>query len=292
VIIANPNTILCAGIGGCTIPTNFRRMFVRGPYDELADSYVVARRFGSEEVRLIADAGINTQGGAPLLLTVPAPCPQAFRVTVYAHELLTARGSFATEQQLMAEGRDISVLKARVTWHLFAEMPRVIELDIGTGFDISVGPTDAVQVDILVPNTDALPSVLPAGRVLSNYNSSIEAVVMCDNGGGGPNFIGRWTQQAYVLTGTAAATRLVAIKPETRFVQILADSTGLPNPRFLIYYPFNPAGSVPYGTIDWNPAGFDTDRVEIPQGASHIEVSAAAANLNGSRITVVQELFR
>jgi len=270
-------------------------MLVRGGYDEFADRWVVAQRFGQEEFRT-PGFGINALDGAPFIQNIPAVCPQAFRVTVYAKEVLTARSDtvFATDQQILG-GRNVSVLKARVTWHMFAEIPRVIELDIGSGFDISVGPTDRVQVDVLVPDLSSVPATLPTvspGHVQANYNTAVECVIMCDPAGGAPNWIGRWTQSEFLLTGTASNTRLVEIKPSTRFVQIFSDSTGMPNPEFITLYDFNPAASPNLGLITWDPADTNTDRVEIPQGATHILLTAAAANVNGARVTVVQELFR
>ena len=283
------NSITCAGLG-CYVMNNFQRVTVRGDYDEFADSYASARRYGAEEMRLISGAGINQLDGTPMLSGLVAAMPQTFRVTVYAQEVLTALGSTAADAALAA-GRNISVLKARVTWHQFAQIPRSIELDIGTGFDIAVGPTDQVTVDLLVPLMSSVPAIVPAGHVRATYNTSVQCVIMCSNGSD-PNFIGRYTQSIFVQTGTASATRRVALKPEARRVQILSDSTGNPPPTFRVLYDFNPTASPIFGVVDWPASDFDTASVEIPQGASHLEFTSAPANTAGSRITVVQELFR
>lgn len=282
--------VTCIGFGNCAVQVPFNFQYFRGRYNEFADRYLVARYDGAQALVTQPSASPNLLSGQPLLKFVPSPYPQTYRVTVRAHEVMTPVGTFATDSEIGA-GRLVSVLKVRVTWHFVTGLPVTADFDIGTGLDLPVGPTDAVQVDVLVPDPASIPAELPAQPSDANYNTLVQAAVFC-----APcadlSWQGRFTQAVFIRTGTTAATRLVEIKPEARYVQFFSDSTGQNSPRFINLYDFNPAASADFGRAFWNAAEFSTDEVEIPQGATHIELTAAQANPTGSRIIVVQKMFR
>lgn len=287
-------TTTCVGYGNCLVQVPFNFQYFRGLYNEFADRYLVARYDGADALRLQPSRSPNLLSGYPLLKFAPSQFPQTYRVTVRAHEVMTQRVSdsavFASDSEISA-GRLVSVLKVRVTWHFLTGLPVHTDLDIGTGLDIPVGPTDTVEVDVLVPDPDSIPAVLPAEPSTANFNTLVQAAVFC-----APcadlSWSGRFTQAVFVQTGTPSALRRIEIKPEARKVQFFSDATGNQQPRFINLYDFNPAASADFGRATWPMADFSSPIYDIPQGATHIELTASPANPTGARIIAVQELFR
>jgi hypothetical protein len=286
--------ISAVGVGNCLVQVPFNFQYFRGRYNEFADRYLIARYDGADALRLQPTHAVNVLSGQPLLKFVPSLYPQPYRVTVRAHEVMTQRLSstetFATDQQI-AGGRLVSVLKVRLTWHFLTGIPVTADFDIGTGLDLPVGPTDTVEVDVLVPDPTSIPDILPTETSDANFNTLVQASVFCDPCAN-LSWSGRFTQAEFVQTGTSSAIRRVEIKPEARRIQLFSDSTGNMSPRFINLYDFNPAASANFGRLFWDPAEFSSPKYEIPQGATHLELSSAPANPTGARIIAVQEMFR
>ncbi len=280
---------------------NSNEYTIRGRYNDFADVFIPVPLYGVEAVRnqqsRYAQVGTVLAGSTlspPVFDTGEMGLFEFYSVKIQCHEVLTDRTSadaIFVDDNEVSRGQRHSVLKARLTWYLPPSYIETVDMDIGTGVDVSVGPTNRVTVEILAPDPASIPSVLPAGHREANYNTSVAVNVQCAPGTMS-RFTARFTQQVFVETATLSATRNVVLRPDARRIQVLADQNAIRPPQFITLYPFAPAASPTLGRINMEPADTASLVTEIPQGATHLQLSANPAAPAGNTITVVQELLR
>lgn len=249
----------------------------------------------------------NVNGGAPLLSIPPIKSVEWWHVTIWAQELIR---DFTTDpnvnsQSAIRSARQVSMLKARIIWTEFPSQAREIIVDIGTGIDIFIGPTNQMfAVEIMVPNPASAPVVRPAPFTTAapgpgpsvepprfRLDAWVVASAWCVYGAiGRPE--GRYTQSAALSAGLAPVPPQlfvdIPVPDNARRVQIFStndpDSSAVPN-RPAIWGFENPQPPVggspvpivltPLGLVQFGNAAFpraQTPIVEVPQTAKFLRV--------------------
>lgn len=275
--------------GGCYVDPASRSMIVRGTYDAFATEFMAERRGGQGNVLTKVELTPNLTAGSPLFQSTLRQELAHFDIVVAAKEVLGSAliGNFVSDTDISL-GLRHSILKARIAWKEYPAFIRTVDMDIGWGINAVVGPTDWCSVDILVPDLDSLPAVLPTGNLQVLFNTEVIASVSCAPESY-PRFEGRYTQQYFVQTSTVASSVRAELKPDSRRVQIFSEATGNVAPQFETF--FDP-DFIPYGNITFPAGAFNTDITEIVQPATDILLTSSPARPQGTRFTVVQELLR
>lgn len=276
-----------------------RDMYVAGPADIFALRYEIAQRNGvfdygaaqSPQSPQLPNAGtwVASVTGGTLLTTPLAIAPGSpWNVNIWAKEILQPSDLPApTLDEILSRGTQASILKAMVGWVQYPGRLRQIMIDIGTGLDITVGPSTQVCIDVMVPVPDSAPPIRPPefgdGTALSFY-TYVVASVMCVTGPI-PSRGGCYTQSAF-LTGEQTEVE-VPVADESRRVQVFQANDAALDVSFLMNPPF---GDLLPGPIDLggvNVQDFQTGKVLVPQNAKSIRLQGS-----GGIVTVRQELQR
>ena len=272
---------------------------IRGRYNQFADNYLPVPLYGAAAV--LNQQSRYAQVGTTLVGSTLSPAFydtgemklfSFYSIKLQAREVLTSRSPLDVfvNDDAVSLGQRHSVLKARITWYLPPSYIETVDMDLGLGVDISVGPTNRVTVEILAPDPLSIPSVLPEDPfVEANFNTSVAVNVQCAPGTMS-NFTGRYTQQVFVEDPGLSLTRDVELRPDARRVQVLADATALPSPQFITRYPFALGSSPTLGRITMEPADVTSLVTEIPQMATHLRITSNPGASN--TVAVVQELLR
>lgn len=235
----------------------------------------------------------NINNGSPLLSVPPIRSIEWWHLTIWAQELIrdsTINPDFSGQSAVRA-GRQVSMLKAKVTWVEFPSQPREILIDIGTGIDIFLGPTNQVfSVEIMIPNTAVAPPLRPGAFTTSatpaipsedppkfRIDAWVVASAWCVYGSvGRPE--GRFTQTAFASGSTSQLFVDIPIPDNARVLQVFSTQ---PNGNPPVIWGFeNPvlpgAGTAPaivptpLGQFDFT--GSQTGRVLVPQNSKFIRV--------------------
>jgi len=285
-----------------------------GPLNLFSQTYVPVRR-GNQ----------NEQSGGLLLSTPKVPTPVWWHLQVTGRELVT---NTETMDQLAASGQLESAIKGGAVDDVFrlndediragrassqvsalkvcieyVEYPtqrrrRIIQ-DIGSTFDMPLGPTQQIDVDLLAPDPNGYPGPFftpeqdPSELQFSSW--IIAQCQPCVNGVMSRDHGARYTQS--VISGPAlagAAPRVVVpIADGARKLQIFSvnDDPVLPALWVPNQGPFDPAlppaPLFSLGRVGFQPGLGHTQPVDIPQNTKGVVV-ASPAELNV--FTVVQEL--
>lgn len=242
----------------------------------------------------------NINNGNPLLSIPPIQSIEWWHLTIWAQEIIRDRlvdPDFSGQTAVRA-ARQVSMLKARVTWTEFPSQAREIIVDIGTGLDIFVGPTNQMfAVEIMVPDPTSAPAVRPGPFTTSAapapstepprfmLDSWVVASAWCVYGSvGRPE--GRFTQSAFL--GQTVGIPIVQqgfvdipIPDNARRVQVfsteevgnVAVQWGFRNPipagPTVIPIVLTPLGAFPFAD------GFSTRIVEVPQNAKFMRLRSS-----------------
>lgn len=242
----------------------------------------------------------NVNGGSPLLSLPPIQSVEWWHVTIWAQEII--RNSQVdpdfSGQAAVRAARQVSMLKARIIWTEFPSQPREIIVDIGTGIDIFIGPTNQVfAVEIMVPNPASAPVLRPGAFTTSanqvdpsedppkfRLDSWVVASAWCVYGAvGRPE--GRFTQSAFASNSTPQASVDIPIPDNARRVEIFSTQPtanppviwGFENPRNPVTGSPPAVVLTPLGQFDF--VGSQTDLVEVPQNAKFLRVRGLDAEL-------------
>lgn len=252
-------------------------------------------------------AGVgNINSGSPLLSLPPIKSVEWWHLTIWAQEIIRAfdiNPDFSGQSAVRA-ARQVSMLKARVTWTEFPAIPRQIIIDIGTGIDIFIGPTNQLfSVEIMVPDPTSAPPVRPEGFTSSapgnpedpsvdppifRFDSYVAASAWCVYGSIGRP-AGRFTQTAGTTSGAPNQPFVdIPIPDNARTVQVFSTEAmgnlpviwGFENPVTPLSGGSSPPPVIntPLGQFDFF-FGDHTGRVEVPQNAKFMRVSRLGATV-------------
>lgn len=263
------------------IPQTADLTFLDQPFRPTVRSYVPVGRGRAE--------GPDGGAGGRLLAPMPTIHPTFYAVTVWAKEVVRAPGEPAPTQAQLAGalGCQSSYYKIRVQWNEYPSRLREILLDAGTAFDIAVGPTTNLFVDLMAPDPD---SSDPTPPDFEDFRVDVY-VVASAWGTSVPigHATGRFTQSVYFPPDAPPPSSVcVRVGDGARRLQIFEDFPGsLATARWSTVAadddPLRKLGSI---TISTAPGESGTDVVDIPQYAKAVCLEAGADVL----ATVVQEL--
>lgn len=204
-------------------------------------------------------------------------------------------GRATPTQQLsgLRGGHPSSSLKVVLEWPTAHQEKQMLIADIGTGFDIKIGPSTHVTGVLLVPDPPPGIVIPPALAPLEDLSTATlvtaRATPMNVQGG---TFNGRYTQTLITTAGGPAT--LHEIPRFARWVQIYTGAPTLADPPVALppaavtacwIYDILPGGGglAPLGCIGSFGAGplgpLVSSRIPIPQNASHISLSSAGVSL-------------
>lgn len=284
------------------------QLFASGPLNLYSQYYLTVNR-GNE----------NEQSGGILLSTPRSSNPTWWHLNVFANELVSTAeifDSFVDDDDLMqsVKGAEVgtilsrragpvglntgpvasrsSVLKVKISYVEYpTQRRRIIVQDIGPGFDMPLGPTQQVDVQLLAPDPDAYTGPFPVpGTGPDNIRFATWVNAQCQpcvNGVMSRDIGGRFTQSVVASSpdpGVSAGFVRVPIADGARRIQIFTDLDGSPEGRWVF------AEGVPFrgGRLGFIPGEFHTFNVDIPQNAKAIELRPADGAVTA--YTVVQDL--
>lgn len=263
------------------IPQTADLTFLNQPFIPTVRQYVPVGRGEAE----------GPDGGAGGRLLAPSPTihPTFWNVTVWAKELVRAPGEPVPSQAQLAGniGCQSSYYKIRVQWNEYPSRLREIVLDAGTAFDIAVGPTTNLFVDLMAPDPDSSDARPP------EYDDfRVDVYVVASAWGTSVpigHATGRFTQALYIPPPDLPPGGLcLRIADGARTLQVLGDAFG--EPASIRWEADDVDGSAirPFGNITLStlPGERGTDIVEIPQYAKSLCFGGAGDSL----FTVVQGL--
>lgn len=261
------------------IPQTADLTFLDQPFLPTVSQYVPVGRGEAE--------GPDGGAGGRLLAPQPTIHPTFWNVTVWAKELIRAPGEEVPSQAQLAGniGCQASYYKIRVQWNEYPSRLREILLDAGTAFDIAVGPTTNLFVDLMAPDqksSDPRPPEYDGFRadvyvVASAWGTSVPI----------GHATGRFTQAVF-LDVAAPPLRCVRIADGARNLQVLGDVVGEPSSAAWSAEDVDGSTLRTFGniTVNTGPGERGTDVVDIPQYAKSVCFEGAADTL----FTVVQGL--
>lgn len=262
------------------IPQTADLTFLNQPFLPTVRQYVAVGRGQAE--------GPDGGAGGRLLAPQPTIHPTFWNVTVWAKELIRGPGEPPPSKSQLAGniGCQSSYYKIRVQWNEYPSRLREILLDAGTAFDIAVGPTTNLFVDLMAPNpdsSDARPAEFDDFRadvyvVASAWGTSVPI----------GHATGRFTQSVYFPPVDPPSSICVRVADGARRLQLLEpEPATITAARWSVVdvdaSPLRTLGNINISTA---PGESGTDIVEIPQYAKAVCLEAGS-NILG---TVVQEL--
>lgn len=263
-----------------SVPQTASLTFLDQPYLPTVRQYLPVSRGRAE--------GQNGGAGGRLLAPSPTWPPSFWNVTVWGREKIRpASDPPFTQAQIAGDGTPTSYYKIRVQWSEYPSRLREILLDAGTAFDIAVGPTGNIFVDLMAPDpesSDARPPTYEDLRV----DAYVVCSAWCTSAPIG-HATGRFTQALYIPEPTTPLTRpCVRIADGARTLQVLGTVTGEPSSVFWNADGQDNSALPPLGNISVNtlPGEVGTDIVDIPQNAKAVCFDSAGDVL----FTVVQGL--
>lgn len=228
--------------------------------------------------------GRNINHGGPLLKIAPVRSVEWYHVTVWATEivqLLTA--GTPTEGEVLAAPQN-SMLRARVRWSQRQGYERAVDVDIGTGVDIWVPPTNQIEVELLVPN----PATTPVGTTGNKYPTwfttttedgdpayqyiscvTASAYPVCSPVSHPPN---RLTFNAFSESVDAGINTIpvIPVPPNARYCQISSNEE-TDNPEMFWLFDQANIGSV-IGSFNFPAGSRTTENVLVPQHAKAMRI--------------------
>lgn len=230
-------------------------------------------------------------GGAGGRLLAPSPMihPMFWNVTVWAREMVRGPGETPfTKEEIVGNGCQSSYYKIRVQWNEFPSRLREILLDAGTAFDIAVGPTTNLFVDLMAPDPD---SSDPRPPEFEDFR--VDAYVVASAWGASVpigHATGRFTQGVYMPDiAPPADRRCVRIADGARFLQVQQSQLGQPSAALWSVRDEDGSALRPLGNITFGADAADrgTGIVEIPQYAKAVCFETTEADV---LFNTVQEL--
>lgn len=279
------------------------QLFARGPLNIFSQLYVPIRR-GNQ----------NTQSGGLLLSTPKQPYPTWWHLQVWGRELVTSAFEFDMleangELESLVKGGAFGTIPARTSTEgarrgvtssqasalkvaiEYVEYPtqrrrRIIQ-DIGDCFDMPLGPTQQIDVDLLAPDPNGYPGPFPGGYDPANQRFATWVVAQCQPCVNGTmrDHGSRFTQN--VAIGQEAGGTCVPIADGARFMQIFAQSDAPPPAEWRYEHGGDPP--IPRQRFGFQPGLFTTQRVMIPQTAKAVCLTRTPSEDVDSYV-VVQEL--
>ncbi len=248
----------------------------------------------------------NINNGNPLLSIPPIRSIEWWHLTIWGQEIIRDRveNPQVTPQEIVRSAPQLTMLKAKITWVEFPSIAREIIVDIGTGIDIFIGPTNQVfAVEIMVPDVVSAPPVRPGAFTSSALpapstdpprfiaDTWVVASAWCVYGAvGRPT--GRFTQSAFMgqtpipITGQPFVD--IPIPDNARRVQVFSTEEnqnapivwGFENPVLPgtgTPVPFVTTALGSFSFVD----GFTTRIVQVPQNAKFMRLRSE--NINNPR---------
>jgi hypothetical protein len=258
------------------VPQTADLTFLDQPFLPTVRQYVPVGRGRAE--------GPDGGAGGRLLAPQPTIHPVFWNVTVWAKEIVRGPGEPApTKEQLAgALGCSSSYYKIRLQWNLYPSREREVLLDAGTAFDVCVGPTNNLFVDLMAPDPD---SSDPRPDAFNDFRVDVYVVASAWGASvpiGHPT--GRFTQALYFPEASPPGpTRCIRIADGARTLQILNDVDAQPAISSWAIDDTDGSALPSLGNVDLNieppPNTRDSDIVTIPQNAKAICFEAEADTL-------------
>jgi len=224
-------------------------------------------------------------------LLEPSPvqrgCRYYFDITVFAREKQFLReeaeqvfGGFSTVEEeigAMNGARPSSQLKVLLQWFSARQEYRYMVADIGTGLDVSVGPTNAVRGFLLLPDGDAAPPVEDWPPGTAELENEVTATIVTAQGtmnrsGTSHIFNGRYTQTVLLPGGEIPAPAFVQVPAFARSVTIYPGGLGSVSADWVFDFTATSGTPVPLGTFTVPPS---LDNYDVPQNAKFLALSNA-----------------
>ncbi len=280
------------------------QLFAQGPLNLFSQLYVPIRRGNS-----------NTQSGGLLLSTPKQSYPTWWHLQVWGRELVDRIENIddlraAGELESLVKGGAVGTVPARtsavgaqrgVTSSQasalkvaieYVEYPtqrrRRIVQDIGSCFDMPLGPTQQIDVDLLAPDPNGYPGPFPGGYSPEVQGFATWVVAQCQpcvNGTMARDHGARFTQN--VAIGLEAGETCIPIADGARNLQIFAENDGALPAQWRYENGGDPP--IPRQRFGFRPGLFTTERVIIPQTAKAVCLSRNP-NVDVDSYVVVQEL--
>lgn len=264
------------------IPQTADLTFLDQPFLPTVRRYVPVGRGRAE--------GPDGGAGGRLLAPMPTIHPVFWNVTVWAKEIVRGPGEPApTKSQLAGDlGCQSSYYKIRLMWNEYPSQERIVLLDAGTAFDVCVGPTTNLFVDLMAPDPD---SSDPRPPEYEDFR--VDTYVVASAWGASVpigHATGRFTQALYFPPpgSPPGPSRCVRIADGARTLQVLSDAVGEPSSAAWSVEDVDGSTLPTLGnlTILTGAGERGTDILDIPQNAKAVCFQSAGNTL----FSVVQGL--